>query len=58
MGKPKAPCKDCPDRHPCCWDSCEKYRAFVTANELHKENIRNGKKEDHDWKSVIFSHLK
>jgi len=23
----KSMCKDCPDRKPCCWSSCERYKA-------------------------------
>jgi hypothetical protein len=30
----KAPCKDCPDRHPACHDHCGKYQAF------HLERVR------------------
>lgn len=27
----KAPCKDCPDRHRACHDTCEKYKQFKDA---------------------------
>lgn len=28
-----APCKDCPDRHTACHDTCEKYKAFRAYRE-------------------------
>ena len=31
MSRPKAPCKDCPDRHEGCHAECEKYQAFSKA---------------------------
>ena len=36
-----APCKNCPERHPCCWDTCEKYQVFKKENEEMKEEMRN-----------------
>lgn len=33
----KAPCKDCPDRHPNCHSECEAYQAFWRANREENE---------------------
>lgn len=38
MSRPKAPCKDCPDRHAACHDKCEKYQAFKA--ECFKYNLK------------------
>ena len=29
----KAPCKDCPNRHYACHDTCEKYKEFKSNNQ-------------------------
>ena len=34
---PKSPCKDCPDRHPVCHDSCEKYLDY---RDKHIEKVK------------------
>jgi hypothetical protein len=31
-------CKDCLDRHPCCWSTCEKYQAAKKGYEKEKES--------------------
>lgn len=36
-GKVQSPCKDCPDREPCCWSNCPKYQAFCAANNSRRE---------------------
>lgn len=38
----KAPCKDCPERHYACHDTCEKYIAFVkwSREEYKKREMR------------------
>ena len=37
-----APCKDCPDRHAVCHDSCERYQAF------HRERQEISQKRQED----------
>lgn len=34
------PCKDCPDRHPCCWGACPRYQEAVAENEKKKEYLK------------------
>lgn len=53
----KAPCKDCPDRHPNCHSQCEAYQEYAAFNRAKneqrvKENIgiyemRNRKAKAH-----------
>lgn len=37
-----APCKDCPDRHSVCHDTCERYQAF------HQERVEISRKRQMD----------
>lgn len=38
----KAPCKDCPNRHPSCHAECEDYIAFDNYNkERREERLKN-----------------
>lgn len=45
----KAPCKDCPDRHMLCHDTCEKYQAF----KKDREKISEIRRKDSDLRSYI-----
>lgn len=45
------PCKDCPNRHRACWNSCEKYLAFKKEQEL----IRKNRKEYNAKVGSIFN---
>ena len=40
MGSLRAPCKDCPDRHPECHGRCEKYLAFRAERDKYNEARR------------------
>lgn len=55
MGRPMPPCKDCPDRHTACWDSCSAYKEFSEANRKLKEAIRNDTIRENEWSSVVYS---
>ena len=44
------PCKDCPDRHTACHDTCPKYLEIAKANEAERQKRRQQKKND----PVIF----
>lgn len=39
----KAPCKNCPDRHPNCHSHCEDYQAYAAHNRAKNEQkvLRN-----------------
>lgn len=41
-----APCKECPDRHRACHDSCEKYQEFKRWREQVLEKARRAKEAD------------
>lgn len=36
-------CKDCKERHPACWDSCEKYKAEKAEYDELNARIRKDK---------------
>ena len=36
----KNDCKNCTDRHPCCWSNCEKYAKMKASSEVVKEARR------------------
>ena len=40
MPPPKAPCKDCEDRHRNCHGECEKYKVFKFDRIITKQKIR------------------
>ena len=48
-GKLHSPCKDCPDREPCCWSSCPKYKAFCVANKSLRELKKKARRIDDDF---------
>lgn len=51
-------CKDCKERHPACWDSCEKYKAEKAANDSLKAKIRKEKDRDYNLENQRFIAIK
>lgn len=35
------PCKDCPERHPCCWDTCERYMEYKRVKKEYDKEMRD-----------------
>ena len=38
-------CLDCPDRHPACHSTCERYKAAREEWDLKKQHIRNSREK-------------
>lgn len=58
-GKVQSPCKDCPDREPCCWSNCPKYQAFCAANNSRREAEKKaGRIEDDFIRSRQFKQVR
>lgn len=36
----KSPCRDCTDRHYCCWSDCERYKAMKARIRMIDKNRR------------------
>lgn len=39
-------CRDCEDRYPACWGSCERYKKEKEQNDILKERARKRREED------------
>lgn len=44
------PCKDCPDRHRACWDSCDKYKQF----KMEIQKVKDDNKQRRLVDDVLF----
>lgn len=42
----KSPCLDCPDRHPGCHSTCDKYQQFKQKKEEERKNRRVSREYD------------
>jgi hypothetical protein len=38
-----SPCKDCPDRHTACHDSCDKYKEWKERYQAQQQHLKDNK---------------
>lgn len=51
MANDKAPCHNCPERHPGCHGKCEKYQAW----KAERNKITDVKYRENDEKNALFT---
>lgn len=55
-----APCRECKERHPACWDTCERYKAWrwKRSEILNLERLKRDGYTDHDTQPYWKKHRK